>query len=165
MDFKSINNKQVQANGLRMTEPSILFGNNVTILAAHTVETIEVGRIDLIADKYYGNSDYSELILKYNNISNPFSITAGDVLLIPDQDNILLKWNRVKPIDDIETELDAIRSQFMDSKRLTTQEAKRVEYLKKKASQKKNGSKAILPPNVLKPTEKNIDINNGEIRI
>jgi hypothetical protein len=148
-----------------MTEPSVLFGDNVDILAVHTVEAVEIGRIDLIADRYYGNSDYSELILKYNNISNPFSIAAGDELVIPDQDNVLVKWNRVKPIDDIEVELDAIRSQFMDTKRLSTQDAKRVEYLKKKASQKKNGSKAILPPNVLKPNEKNIDINNGEIRI
>lgn len=165
MDFKSINNKQISNNALRMTEPYVLFDKSVPIIAIHTVTTTEIGRIDLIAEKYYRNVDLSEYILKYNNISNPFSINVGDELIIPDPDTILLKWNRVKEVGDIDVELDAIRAQFLDTKRLTVQDAKRVEYLKKKASLKKNGSKQILPPNILKSDERNIDINNGEIRI
>ena len=165
MNFKSINDKQVLENGLRMTEPSILFREGLPVIATHVVETVEVGRIDLIADKYYGDASLADYILKYNNISNPFSITVGDTLLIPENNALLLKWDRVKAVDDIEQELDTIRGQFLDTKRLTVQDAKRVEYLQKKAAEKKNGSKQPLPPNVLKPGERNIDIGNGAINI
>jgi len=41
-------------------------------------------RPDLISQSVYNNSAYAEIILKYNGISNPFSIDEGDVILIPD---------------------------------------------------------------------------------
>jgi len=40
-------------------------------------------RPDLIAAAVYHNSLYAEIILKYNGISNPFSINEGDIILIP----------------------------------------------------------------------------------
>jgi len=41
-------------------------------------------RPDLISQSVYNNSAYAEIILKYNGISNPFSIDEGDIILIPD---------------------------------------------------------------------------------
>ena len=46
-----------------------------------------VMRPDLIAKSVYNNSLYAEVILKYNGISNPFSINEGDIILIPDLDS------------------------------------------------------------------------------
>ena len=43
-----------------------------------------VMRADLISKSVYNNSLYAEIILKYNGISNPYSIDEGDVILIPD---------------------------------------------------------------------------------
>jgi hypothetical protein len=40
-------------------------------------------RPDLISKAVYNNSVYAEIILKFNGISNPFSINAGDIILIP----------------------------------------------------------------------------------
>lgn len=40
-------------------------------------------RPDLIAASVYNDSEYAEIILKYNGISNPFSINEGDIILIP----------------------------------------------------------------------------------
>jgi hypothetical protein len=51
-----------------------------------------------------------------------------------------------------------------NSKRLTTKDKKRIEYLQKKADQKENGSSQILPPNLLKDGEKNLNIE-GDIII
>ena len=59
----------------------------------------------------------------------------------------------------------SIRDQFVDSKRLTVKDKKRIEYLQKKADQKANGSKQILPPNLLKDGDKNIDITGDTIII
>lgn len=40
-------------------------------------------RPDLIAAAVYNNAGYAEIILKFNGISNPFSINEGDVILVP----------------------------------------------------------------------------------
>lgn len=165
MNFQILNKKQVINDRLRMTEPVIIFDERVQTIATHEVIADEVGRIDLIANAYYRNMDKAELILKYNNISNPFSITEGDILLIPDDNLPLVKWQRVNPMASKEISELNIRDQFVNSKRLTERDAKRVEYLKRKAAQKANGSSEIVPPNILKSGEKNIIIENGKIKI
>ncbi|MBW2998201.1 hypothetical protein KY321_01560, partial [Candidatus Woesearchaeota archaeon] len=48
-------------------------------------------RPDLISQSVYNNYLYAEIILKYNGISNPFTINEGDVILIPDLDSALQK--------------------------------------------------------------------------
>jgi len=161
MNLKSINNKKIKDGKLRITEPTILFPKNAEIRAVHEVSADETCRIDMISIKYYGLADYSDLILKFNNISNPFSINEGDVLNIPDKDAILKAWKTIKGIGSQKDK--SIRDQFVDSKRLTVKDAKRAEYLKKKAAQKQNGSKQIVPPNILKDGDKNIDINGDTI--
>jgi hypothetical protein len=40
-----------------------------------------------------------------------------------------------------------------------------IEHLKRKAAQKPNGAKQILPPNILKEGDINIKIGNGQIVI
>ena len=165
MNFRILNDKQLIGEKLRITEPVIIFNDRVRTIATHTVDADEVGRIDLIANGYYRNPDKLELILKYNGISNPFSINEGDVLLIPDDSIPLVKWKRVNPVASEEISELNIRDQFVNSKRLSEKDAKRVEYLKRKAALKANGSSEILPPNILKPGEKNITIENGKINI
>lgn len=44
-------------------------------------------RPDLISAAVYGNSLYAEIILKYNGISNPFTIQEDDLILIPNLDS------------------------------------------------------------------------------
>jgi len=163
MNFRILDKKQLLSDKIRITEPVIIFNSNQTTIAEHTVTANEVGRIDLIAEEYYQNIDDSELILKYNNISNPFSITEGDVLKIPDNQLALLKWNRVKSIGFEGVDELNVRDQFVNSKRLTERDAKRVAYLKRKAAQLQNGSSQILPPNLIKEDETNITIQNGTI--
>ena len=169
MNFKSLDDKKLIGEKLRLTEPIIIFNDNVNTIATHIVNADEVGRIDLIANGYYRNSNKAELILKYNNISNPFSINEGDILLIPEDSLPLVKWKRVNPLASAEISAEIselnIRDQFVNSKRLTERDAKRVEYLKRKSALKRNGSKEILPPNVLKSGDKNIIIENGKINI
>lgn len=42
-----------------------------------------VMRPDLIAQAVYNDAGLAEIILKYNGISNPFTINEGDIILIP----------------------------------------------------------------------------------
>ena len=165
MKFKSIDNKKISNNKLRMTEPTVLFGAGAKTIATYTVDADEICRIDLVSTRFFGTADYSEAILKYNNISNPFSINEGDVLNIPDAGSAMKAWKR---INEIGVEGDAepsVKDQFMSTKRLTIKDQGRIEYLKKKAAQKENGSKQSLPPNVLKTGDKNLSIDNDIITI
>jgi hypothetical protein len=41
-------------------------------------------RADKVAFAEYGTDEYTEYILKYSGLSNPFSIAEDDVLFIPD---------------------------------------------------------------------------------
>ena len=165
MKFKSLDKKRIENDKLRMTEPSVLFTKFQKILGTHTVNSDEVGRPDLISVKYYGSPDYVELILKWNNISNPFSIDTGDTLEIPDNDGAFKEWKPIKDIGVLDQDKNTIRDQFVNNKRLTVKDQKRIEYLQKKAAQKENGSKQILPPNILKNGDSNISINNDIITI
>lgn len=45
-------------------------------------------RIDLISLAAYGTDEYADIIMKYNGISNPFSIDADDILFIPTLDTV-----------------------------------------------------------------------------
>jgi hypothetical protein len=50
-----------------------------------------VMRPDLISKAVYNNDLYAEIIMKYNGISNPFTINEGDLILIPDLDSAKAK--------------------------------------------------------------------------
>ena len=164
MKFRSIENKRINGDKLRITEPSAMFANNVKTIAVHTVNELQVGRIDLVSIEYFGTADYADLILKYNNISNPFSIYEGEVLNIPDRTVV----KGFKPIGKESVVENPIRQQFLDSKRLTTKDANRLEYLKRKAAEKSNGAQP-LPPNILsndgRSEDSNLDINGDIITI
>lgn len=165
MKFRSLDKKTINNDKLRMTEPFVIFTDNQIEIGEHVVSSDEIGRPDLVALKYYGNIDYTEFILKYNNISNPFSINEGDTLIIPNNGEVLKKWIPVKSVGSGYESEKSIKDQFIDAKRLTVADRKRIEYLQEKARQKENGSKQILPPNILKEGDSNIRINNDRIII
>lgn len=166
MKFNTLEKKKASANNdkIIMSTPTVIFSSLTETIAEHIVTEGEIGRIDLISLKYYKDANYADYILKWNNISNPFSINLGDVLSIPQNTAVL---NTVNPIKMVQRSTNdaSIRDQFIDTKRLPVKDAKRVEYLQRKATQKANGSKQILPPNILKEGDTNISIGNGTITI
>lgn len=165
MRFNTLEKKKSSVDNTKIifTMPTVIFTNNVDIMAVHTVTEDQIGRIDLISLKYYRDADYCDYILKWNGISNPFIIDEGDVLEIPVNISVL---STIKPIKLVGPPNEiSIRDQFVDTKRLPVKDAKRIEYLQRKASQKANGSKQILPPNILKEGDSNIKIGNGFITI
>jgi len=130
---------------------------NVKAPTALLVDSFTVMRPDLIAHAVYSNQGMTDLLLKYNDISNPFSVYEGQLLLIPnktDLEKILKTPKKIKDISDIE--IDEVETIFIDPK--TTQDKKRLELLKKQ-----NKGKEILPSNVNKKGDQNIKIKDGKI--
>lgn len=45
-------------------------------------------RPDLVARAAYGDEDRTELLLKYNNVQNPFTVNANDIMIFPSSTQI-----------------------------------------------------------------------------
>lgn len=166
MKFTTLEKKKISLDGSKvvMTTPTVIFSPNTEVVAEHIVTEDQIGRIDLISLQYYRDSGYADYILKWNGISNPFSINIGDVLEIP-QKSVSLQI--VKPVKMVQRSDNkpSIKDQFINTKRIPVKDAKRLEYLQRKAAEKANGSAQILPPNILKDGEQNLTIGNGTITI
>jgi len=167
MDHKSLNknplDKKDETQPVNIARPSFLFKNvNESQYEEHIIESDEVGRMDLIALKFYGNHDHVDTILKFNNIINPFAPSAGDVLKIPSRTIATKPFGDIAKVDILD---NPILQQFLDTKRLTKKDANRIEWLKNKSSGKANGSDNPLPPNVVQPGDTNIEVDNGSITI
>ena len=163
MDLNTLNKKRIENGKIIMTEPTVLFNINTEYFATYTVDDRSAGRIDLIALDCYADASYADYILKYNNISNPFSINIGDILLIPDKNVILANWKN-KPLLK-NAEKNEVKNKFLDTKRLAVKDQKRIEYLLRKAAEYQNGATELLPPNVLKTGKTNVSISNGIISV
>jgi hypothetical protein len=142
---------------IRVMIPGIVLKSGIKVINIHTVTVNEEMRPDLISMKYYGSTDYWDLILKMNAISNPFSVKAGMELEIPDRNAAERFIVKIPRIDK------KAREQFTNPKRMNQQDKKRQEFLQKKSASKPNGSKENLPPNMLKSDEKVKIFKDGKI--
>lgn len=158
MKLKTLLNKTADSVKLILAQPTMIFRNKseVELLnAAHIVDEDESARPDLIALQYYGDQSKLEMILKWNAISDPFSITEGDVLEIPNANIQFFKLDRPKEFEENPT-----KQQFVDNKRLSQKDQRRLDALKKKY-----GKENLLPPNVIPVGKKNYEYDGTRIRM
>jgi hypothetical protein len=117
-------------------------------------------RPDLIAAAVYNNSAYAELILKFNGISNPFSIKEGDLILVP-------------TLDSAQTMLSTTTSGALTSgSNMIRNSYKYIDPTKMPKSDDSNfqnrqlvgGAKeGALPPNLTQEGEEQITYRNGRV--
>ena len=112
-----------------------------------------VMRPDLLSIAAYGTADYLDLILKYNGISNPFSLYEGQVIAIPDISAYKGALKYPEHLADIED------PEYADFKILNENDSL-SERAKNLADKKENN---LLPPNVNSEGEENVTVSNGEI--
>lgn len=113
-------------------------------------------RPDLVAKKVYGDDSMLDFLLKYNGISNPFSLNTGDVLVVPDPTMMAKTFMMPEPDDLTEFSTNIKNFKFVDP--TTKKDNKRLEMLQTKA---KNAE--LLPPNVNAEGDKNIRYKDGKI--
>ena len=152
MNLRNINGKRVVDEKIVMTEPVIRFLEGVDVMVEHVVSQREQGRPDLVALKYYGDHSLTDLILKFNGISNPFVMTEGETIEIPIKQERYVKI--VKPNRDSG---ESAKEKFIKQRRMTKKDIKRLEYLQQIAE------KEALPPNRLKSGQFNKDVDSGPI--
>ena len=161
MNFKIFKNKKLDTNKtkLLLAQPTMLFRtldpNEYQLAAVHIVKEDEIVRPDLIAVEYYNSASGLDIIMKFNGISDPFSIMPGETLYIP-MDTV--------PYYKLETpvmyEDNPIKNQFIQTKRLSKTDQRRLEALKKKYNKE-----TLLPPNVIPVGKKNYEFDGTNVRL
>lgn len=160
MNFDTLKyKKKIDVDGeskVDLVEPSITINEEINLLAIAEVREDEVGRPDLIALRYYGDSTKSDIIMKANGFTNPFAFYEGQEIRIPD---LAAAEKYISRTPARKNTADRIRENF---KRTSEQDPKRKEFLKKKATST-NPSSENLPPNILKSDEVVKIVENGKI--
>jgi len=154
MDFKSLKKNLITKDGeqrINISEPSLVLDGQIIPTKVHRVYEHEEMRPDLISIAYYNSPSHADAILKFNGISNPFSIKEGDWLYIPpiteiNKSFIALEETENKP-----------REVFIDKNKMSEQDKKRVEYLKNLRANSKSSQN--LAPNMMKTGESGITQN------
>jgi hypothetical protein len=146
-----------------LTEASYEFRGEMLITGTIVVTEDFEMRPDLVAKQVYGDSNKLDYILKFNGISNPFSLQTGDVLLLVAESD--MKNSQTKQ-NETQGSKEDIRKRFFDPKRLNKKDQKRLEYIKKKAQSSSgngNASQTNLPPNFAEPGSKEITVKDGKV--
>lgn len=105
-------------------------------------------RPDLIAKVIYNDTDQTEIVLKQNDISNPFSIKNGDILVFRNISdfNFLIENSKT---DDVEK----IRNQYIDKNKKTSVDKNLLEFNKSKGG-------IGLPPNIASPNDTEVVVTS-----
>ena len=115
----------------------------------------EAMRPDLISYRMYSDTSNYEVLMKYNGISNPFSIAPGEILLAPPFRS--LEKMIVPPKNIIEkgiVKTNSNETTLLNPK--TDKDKKRLESLKDRL-------KEIVPPNINTSGNKNVKVKDGKV--
>lgn len=113
-------------------------------------------RPDLISGAVYNNTVYAELILKYNGISNPFTIKEGDMILIPNLNSMeaIMATSTGTDVDGAK----AIRNSY---KYIDPLKIPRTDDNYQNRSIVGGATAGALPPNIAKEGEAAVTYRNG----
>ena len=123
----------------------------------------DVMRPDVITHKVYGYLQPLEMFLKFNGVSNPFAIDAGDVFV--HYDIITMKENIAKNNDQNQRRKD-VRSQYITPEKKSTVDPRYQDFSKRKDAPKPDPTKGTnppLPPNYANFGDQEIELRNGKL--
>jgi len=161
MEFKVFKSKKLNGdkNKLFLAQPTMMFKSlspsESYMIAKHIVKDDDVVRPDRVAVEHYGTTDGLDIILKFNGISDPFSLNPGETLWIPIDTISYYKLESPAAFEE-----NPIKKQFIDTKRLSKTDQRRLEALKKKYNKE-----ALLPPNVIPLGKKTYQFDGTNVRL
>ena len=155
-----------------LSKPTLFYleGEAVTEFRYHIVEAEEEMRPDLVSERFFGHTGFTDLICKYNNIYNPFSLERGDLIKVPYKAELYYS-SAGEPDKIIDKGTIKAAPNFVAK---STKDTKRLAYLQQIAKNKGVDSAAALqngaelgsisvPPNFNLPNQSNIKKENGLI--
>lgn len=118
------------------------------------VSEYENMRPDLVSDRIYATQDNWDVLLKYNGVSNPFSLESGETMVAPSFS--LIGTMVTPPLQVLEkgTEPTKRNEDQLITPR-TAKDTQRLASIRSKTSE-------VVPPNVNLTGTKNVESVNGE---
>jgi len=131
---------------------------------AYKVPAEYVMRPDLISQAVYNNTAYTELILKYNGISNPFSLNQDEIILIPSLDEAKKSLKGQGTIAD-KDDADKIRRAFkyIDPTKKPNISPETEDFNNRKLTDNTKLKDGALPPNIAEAGTSQITYRNGRV--
>lgn len=82
--------KDIKGNDIIDLTPSIFSRYSSALEGYRTIKMDEVHemRPDKVSFDVYGDTNYTEMVLKYSGISNPFSLDRNDIIMLPEMESI-----------------------------------------------------------------------------
>lgn len=152
----------IEINGefiIDLTYQNINYKEEPIIIQSLLVTEDTVMRPDILSKIAYGSTDNWDYILKFNGVSNPFSLYAGQILLIPDLGYMGRQMGNKSSIDKPS---ESVRNKYIDESKASKIDANKIVY-DKMMSNMFNVSKYNLPPNVAEPGKTEIEVADGNI--
>jgi hypothetical protein len=145
------------------------FGESVIDLASSTfsfgeatgpagpvvISEFENMRPDLVSDRVLGSQEYWEALLKFNGISNPFSIEQGEIILVPGVSEISKLIVPPKSILEKGTE-PTKKNEDAVIRPKTAKDQQRLQAIRSKVPE-------VVPPNVNLSGAKNVKVVEGRV--
>ena len=140
---------------LDLISSTFKFGENRTSAGVIIVNNDEIMRPDLVAERIYSDQGNWDAILKFNGVSNPFSLDEGEVILAPPFKTL---GSTIGPPTEVfeKGKEPAKKNETEIITPKTKKDKKRLESLRTKVSE-------VVPPNVNLTGAKNIKVENGVI--
>ena len=150
-----------------LTYPSVRYNYDPYVTGVVVMNEQFEMRPDLVSKNAYSNTEYWDFILKYNGVSNPFSISRDDMFLVPALDDMR---DQIADAGSKQIFADSVRKQYIDvSKKAKTDpklalaETKRREAQRKKAEGIGTASPNNLPPSIAEEGDREIIIKGGKV--
>ncbi len=115
------------------------------------VEDRYLARLDLLSFDAYGDVNSMDIIMKFNQISNPFSMNLYDIIVIPDAESARQFYQKEK-LATVKSIKDT-KALFIDPTRASQKDQARIKQLEALANKRENGSTEIKPTNLLRDGE------------
>lgn len=162
VDQKPIYQKDDGTEIIDLIEQSMKLVVPQAVTGYYLVDNDTAMRIDAITQITLGAIDHTEKMLKFNDISNPFTINVGDLLFIPDL--MIARLNMGGNGSRTKQKLD-IRNQYIDPSKESKLDPTLGKFNIRNKPKKADPSKSTppLPPNFANIGEKEIEIKGGKI--
>jgi hypothetical protein len=148
-----------------LTAASWRIDNPLTVINTAIVTNDFQMRPDLMALSYMQDDSKLDYICKFNGVSNPFAMNAGEIMLICDPENIEDAIVSNPNVDQASqsTATPDLRDSFFDPNRLSKKDAARLSFMQKKAASTAHPSATNLPPVFSQPGAQEITVKNGKV--
>jgi len=139
--------------------------NNYTSFNAFKIPVDYVMRPDLISQAVYNNTLYAEFILKYNGISNPFTLEEGDVILVPNLESAKLNTKTTGSGEEADDPSKRIREsyKYIDPTKVPKRDKDLAKYVNRNFDSQRTIPEGALPPNIADEGSSQIVERNGRV--